>query len=195
VRSASLEGWSPPRESLLLARGSHGLIAPVPAPPAGTFNALTPTGTQVKDESTHAVPLTCLGVISRRCTANPPCTTLCGKASVSSATLCHPLLYSRRAAPSKEDSGTLEGGIDTCSALTQDHAVTSDQWSGSPPSPSALCGHPHRHDAIPGTTAPSPTLLERGATRCQHARRCASYDLPSAAPSSQHTGDDRTEDS
>jgi hypothetical protein len=66
------EGWSPPRVSLRLARGSRGLAAPVPTAPTEPFNALTPTGAQVKDESTHAVPLTCLGVISWRCSANPP---------------------------------------------------------------------------------------------------------------------------
>jgi hypothetical protein len=123
------------------------------------------------------------------------CTTLCSKASVSSATLCRPLSYGRRAAPSKEDGGTLERGTDAYPALAQDHAVTSDQWSGSPLSPSARYGHPRRHDAIPSTAAPSPTLWERGATRRRHARRCAPYDIPSNAPSSQHTGDDLMEDS
>jgi hypothetical protein len=41
-----------------------------------------------------------------------PCryTVLCGKASVNSVMLCHPLLYDRHAAPSKEDGGTLEAG-------------------------------------------------------------------------------------
>jgi hypothetical protein len=67
ARSASLEGWPPPRAIQRLARGSHGLAAPVPAPPAGALNALTPAG-----ESTHIVPLTRLGIISRRCSANPP---------------------------------------------------------------------------------------------------------------------------
>jgi hypothetical protein len=76
--SASLEGWTPPRVRLRLARGldatsskvpprsragrplgrssasleaPHGLAAPVPAPPTGAFNVLTPGGAQVKDES------------------------------------------------------------------------------------------------------------------------------------------------
>jgi hypothetical protein len=65
----------------------------------------------------------------------------------------------------------------------------------SPPSPSALCGHPHHHGAIPGTTAPSSTLWKRAATEHCHACCCAPYGLSSAAPSSQHAGDDRTEDS
>jgi hypothetical protein len=55
------------------------------------------------------------------------CATQCGKASVSSVTLCYPLSYGPRAAPSKEDGGTLEKGTDACLALTQDDAVTSDQ--------------------------------------------------------------------
>jgi hypothetical protein len=58
---------------------------------------------------------------------SPHCTALCGKARVAYETLCHPLSYGRRAAPSKEDGGALEGGTDACSTLTQDHVVTSDQ--------------------------------------------------------------------
>jgi hypothetical protein len=42
-------------------------------------------------------------------------------------TLCHPLSYVRRAAPSKEDGGTLEKKMDAYSALAQDHVVMSDQ--------------------------------------------------------------------
>jgi hypothetical protein len=52
---------------------------------------------------------------------------LCGKASVSSVTLCYPLLYGPRAAPSKEDGGTLEKGMDACLAPVQDNAVMSNQ--------------------------------------------------------------------
>jgi hypothetical protein len=55
------------------------------------------------------------------------CTTLCGKAGVSSVTLCYPLSYGPDAAPSKEDDGTLERGMDVCSTLAQDNTVTSDQ--------------------------------------------------------------------
>jgi hypothetical protein len=77
VGSASLGGQSPPRVrfrlarrldapsgEVRLARGSRGHTAPVPAPSTGTFNALTPAG--------HTVPLTRLGVTSRRCSTNPP---------------------------------------------------------------------------------------------------------------------------
>jgi hypothetical protein len=72
--------------------------------------------------------------------------------------------------------------------------MTSGQRDPSPPSPSVLCGHPRHHDAIPGTAAPSPALWGYGATRHRHASYCAPYDLPSAAPSSQRTNDDSTED-
>jgi hypothetical protein len=44
-------------------------------------------------------------------------TALCGKADVSSETLCHPLSYDRRVAPSEEDGGTIEKGTDACSVL------------------------------------------------------------------------------
>jgi hypothetical protein len=91
-------------------------------------------------------------------------TTLCGKASVNSVTLCHPLPYGRRAAPLKEDGRTLEKGTDTCPTPTRDNTVTSDQWSASPPSPLALCGHPCHFATIPGPVRPSPVLGEPGTT-------------------------------
>jgi hypothetical protein len=103
-------------------------------------------------------------------------------AGVSLVTLCCPLSYGQRTAPSKQDGGTLEGGIDAFSMLAQDYAVTSGQQDWSPPSPSALCGHPRHHGAIPGTATPSSTLWKRAATGHRHARCCASYDLPLAAP-------------
>jgi hypothetical protein len=62
--SASLEGWTPirlrshlargldvPSVRFRLARGSHGLAAPTPAPLTGAFNVLTHAGALVKDES------------------------------------------------------------------------------------------------------------------------------------------------
>jgi hypothetical protein len=66
-------------------------------------------------------------------------------------------------------------GTDACSTLTQDHAMTSDQWDASPPSPSVLRGHP-------STAAPSPTLREYVATRHRHDDCCVPYGSPSAAP-------------
>jgi hypothetical protein len=50
--------------------------------------------------------------------------TLCGEAGVSSATLCRPLSYGRRAMPSKEDGGTPERGDErlfhACPGLCRD---------------------------------------------------------------------------
>jgi hypothetical protein len=42
-------------------------------------------------------------------------------------TLFYPLLYGPRAAPSKEDSETLERGMDAYLAPAQDNAMMSDQ--------------------------------------------------------------------
>jgi hypothetical protein len=90
---------------------------------------------------------------------------MCGKADVNSVTLCHPFPYGQRAAPSKEDGGALKKGMDAYRTPAQDNAVTSDQWSASPPSPPALCGHPRRCAAILGAvgarddkTLPRPQL-------------------------------------
>jgi hypothetical protein len=66
--------------------------------------------------------------------------------------LSHPLPYDRRAAPSKEDGGALEGKTDDYSTPAQNYAVTSGRRDRSPPSPSVLCDHPRR----PPT--PSPAL-------------------------------------
>jgi hypothetical protein len=41
---ASLEGWTPLRARLRLARGSHGSAAPAPTPPTGALSALTRRG-------------------------------------------------------------------------------------------------------------------------------------------------------
>jgi hypothetical protein len=90
---------------------------------------------------------------------------LCGKDSVNFVTLCRPLPYGRRAAPSKKDGRTLEKGMDAYPMPTQDNAVTSGQRSASFPSPPAPCGHPRHCSAIPsavGTqddkTPPRPLL-------------------------------------
>jgi hypothetical protein len=87
-----------------------------------------------KTNSCHVIPLTCLGIISQRCSANPPSEAIpatvrhyVGKASVSSVTLCHPLSYGRRTTPLKKDVGTLEKGTNACSALARDDTVTLDQ--------------------------------------------------------------------
>jgi hypothetical protein len=110
----------------------------------------------------------------------------------------HYAAHSRTAStshPSKEDSGTLEKGTTICPAPAQDGAVTSYQCSMSPPSLPALCGHPRHCAAIPGTAASSPALWKHGTTGHRHTRRCASFDPPSAQPSSRHTDGDRTRSS
>jgi hypothetical protein len=91
--------------------------------------------------------------------------------------------------PSKED-GTLERGTDTYPAPARDDTVTSDQWSASPPSPSALCGHPYRCATIPSIATPSLSLWESGTTRRRHPRRYTSSGLPSATPSNRRTDGD-----
>jgi hypothetical protein len=80
--------------------------APIPAPPAGAFNALTPAGVQVKDEST---PLRAW----ESCPATAPpsprhCATLCGVVGNRPAALYHhsrtvgaPHPQKRTAEPSK----------------------------------------------------------------------------------------------
>jgi hypothetical protein len=125
--------------------------------------------------------------------------TLCGScAGKLVSTPRHCVAHSRTAStshPSKEDGGTLEKGTIICPAPAQDGAVMSDQWSMSPPSLLALCGHPHHYAAIPGTAASSPALWKPGTMGHRHTRRCASSDPPSAQPSSRCTGGDRTRSS
>jgi hypothetical protein len=71
--------------------------------------------------------------VSRRCFANSPSEVipstveeLCGETSVNSVTLCRLLPYDLHAAPSKENSETLEKGTNVCLALARDDAETSD---------------------------------------------------------------------
>jgi hypothetical protein len=120
------------------------------------------------------------------------CATLCGGVSNNPVALCHPLLYGRRAAPSKKDGRALEGKTSNYSAPAQDCSVTSSQWGRSPPSPSALCYHPRHRDAIPATVPTSSTLWERAVIGRHHAGYCTSYDLTSTAPSSPHADNHRT---
>jgi hypothetical protein len=211
--SASLKGWtSPPRVRPRLDQEPNApssefpsrsrvsrAAAPIPAPPAGAFNALTPVGVQVKGESTplHAW---------ESCPATAPptpchCATLCGMVSNRPAALYHPLPYGQRTAPSKKDGRTLEGMTCNYSTPARDGAVTSGQWERSPPSPSALCDHPRHHGAVPATASPYPTLwnmrrqdtatpatMPRMASRQQHPRagpRAAARRAPSTPPPSK----------
>jgi hypothetical protein len=137
------------------------------------------------------MPLTRLGIIPRRCSANPP-----GEAIPATVRLCAvrpsqlrdtvlPTLVRLERRTLKRGWWNPRKGDGRCSALAQDNTVTSNHWGASPPSPSVLCGHPRHRDATSGAAAPSPKLWEYGATRCHHACCCAPYGLPSAAPWSQ----------
>jgi hypothetical protein len=191
--SASLEGWTPPRAKLRLLEGyahpraglrlARGLPwARHPTPPTGALNAVTRRGRPGQEQISALFRQPSSRGHLRHCTA------LCDKASVNSVTLCHPLPYGRRTAPSKEDKGYEH--------LSRAHAGQHrDQWSVSPPSPSALYSHPRYCATIPHAVAPSPALWEPGTTRHRHARCCASYGPPSTAPSSQRTDGDQTESS
>jgi hypothetical protein len=182
--SASLEGLTGSSPPYLLPRLGHLMLRHLQAPGSKT------NPRRASDTSGNHAPT----LFRQPSRWGHPChyTILCGKASVSSATLCHPLLYGRRAAPSKEDGGTHEGGR---TPVLHSHGAM--PWRRARPlrPPSALCGHPRHHGAIRGTAAPSSTLWKRAATGHRHARCCAPYGLWSATPSSQHAGDDRTKDS
>jgi hypothetical protein len=80
-----------------------------------------------------------------------PVRELCGKAGVSSVTLCRPLSYGPTSRPSREDGGTLERGTDAYSALGQDDVVTLGQRGVSSPSPPPCA-------AIPAAVPPSRAL-------------------------------------
>jgi hypothetical protein len=98
--------------------------------------------------------------------------------------LCCPLPYGLHAAP-------LERGTDAYPAPARDDVMTSDQWSASSSSPSALCSHPHCCAAISSTAMPSPSLWEPRTTRHYHPRHCTPFGLlPSATPSSRCTDGD-----
>jgi hypothetical protein len=69
--------------------------------------------------------------------------------------------------------------------------MTSGRREQSPPSLSALCGHPHPCSATPRTTATTPALLKRAGTGHRHAYRCTSYGPPSTTPLSLSADEDR----
>jgi hypothetical protein len=179
-----LEGRTPPRAGLRLARGPdapsreilpRSRLAWVPHLRPVTSHLLP--NPSIKCSGTSWVPgskanprhtgsLTPPGNPTPAQFRRPPvlcghprhCTTLCGEASVNSVRLCRLFPYDWRAAPSKGDGRTLEKGTSTHPTPAQDGVVTSDQWNASPRSPSALCVHPRRYAAIPSSAAPSPML-------------------------------------
>jgi hypothetical protein len=140
--SASLEGCTRPRVGFRLARG---LCAPSGGfPPRSRPSRVRRSRTHSADRSIkcsnmtwaprskvnphHADPLTPPGNHIPTMFHHPRhCTTLCGKARVSSVTLCRPLLYDPYATPSKEYGKTLEKGTNACLAPARDDVMTSDQ--------------------------------------------------------------------
>jgi hypothetical protein len=86
--------------------------------------------------------------------------TLCGRVSNNPVALYHPLPYGRRAAPSKKDGGALEGKVNNYATPCKDNTVTSGRRDRSPPSPSALCDHPHRPQRHPGHCITIPDVVE-----------------------------------
>jgi hypothetical protein len=140
-----------------------------------------------------------LGIASRRSSTNPPCVAilgtvweLCGKACVNSLALYRPLPYCAHVAPLERGqrnprksysrlSRARPGRRHDVGPVERVSSVTSSLvW----PSLS-LCHHPGHCSTIPGVVKARDD--ETPAARC-----CASYGLPSAAPSSQHTDRDRT---
>jgi hypothetical protein len=129
----------------------------------------------------HASPLTPPGIVSRRCSANPPCAAilstvreLCGKAGVNSVTLCLPLPYGLHVAPLKRGwrnprkryrclPRTRAGQHRDIRPVERGSSVTSGPVRPSPP----LCHHPGHCSTIPDTvaarddkTSPRPLLCD-----------------------------------
>jgi hypothetical protein len=182
--SASLEGRTPLRAGLRLAQGlsapssespsrsGRGGRRPIPAPPAGAFNDLTP-------QVCTTTP-TRLGITPRHCSTDSQGETIpatvrhCAERPVSA--LWHCAAYFCTANTSSSRRWTMEPlkGTNTFPMFTQDYTMTSGRREWSSPSLSVLCGHPRHCNATPGTAAPSATLLRRTGTEHRHARHCAS---------------------
>jgi hypothetical protein len=112
------------------------------------------------------------------------CATLCGMVSNNPVALCHPLPYGRRAAPSRKDSGALEGKMNCYTTPMQEQcrdarlagSVTSVAISPVRPSPPPR-RHPGHCIAIPDAveacgdrTPPRQLLYPRTASHQQHPR-------------------------
>jgi hypothetical protein len=99
-------------------------------------------------------------------------------------TLCHPLQYSRRVAPSKKDGGALEGKTNNYATSVQGQrrdvrpagpitSVAISPVRPSPPSPTPsrpLCHHPGRCGSMRRRDAATPATVPRTASRQQHPR-------------------------
>jgi hypothetical protein len=123
------------------------------------------------------------------------CVTPCGGVSNNPVALCHPLLYCRRAAPSKKDGGALEGKTNNYSTSVQGQC----RDTGPARSVSSVAIGPVR----PSPPSPTPSrTLNHHPRHCRSVRRrdaakqatVPPYGLASTSPSSPHTGSRRTGD-
>jgi hypothetical protein len=88
------------------------------------------------------------------------CAMLCGMVSNNPAALCHPLPYGRRAAPSRKNSGALEGKVNSYATPVQERRRDTR----------ALCDHPRRSRRHPGHCIAIPDAVEacgNGTPPCQ----------------------------
>jgi hypothetical protein len=176
-------GRGTPRVSLRFARGHNApsgeaTLGPrhCTYSPTRELNALARHG---RSGQRRILATPALGIISRGCSTNPPCAAipgtvreLCGKANVSSVTLCRPLMYRHRIAPLERGWRNPRKGyvrlprarsgqrrdVGLVECVT---SVTSRPVRPSPP----LCHHPRHCSAIPDTveargdeTPPRPLL-------------------------------------
>jgi hypothetical protein len=190
----------PPRAGPRLERGPNApssnfpsrsrasrAAAPIPAPPTGAFNALTPAGIRVKGESTplrarESRPATALPTPMAR--PSPP---LCdamrrgqqpprGPVPPTPIRPAHCTLEKGRWNPGRDDARLLCACTGRCRDVRPVGAVTSAAISPVRPSP------PPQHH--PGHCITIPDAMERAATGHHHASHCALYGLMSTAPSS-----------
>jgi hypothetical protein len=169
--------------------------APIPAPPVGAFNALTPAGVQVKGESTplcarESRPAAALPTPVAR--PSPP---LCdavrhgqqpprGTVLPTPVRSVHRTLEKGRWKPRRDDARLLRARTGRRRKVRPVGAVTSVAIG---PVRSSLS--PRRHS---GHCITIPDAVEHAATRHRHASHCALYGLMSTAPSNPHADGPRT---
>jgi hypothetical protein len=159
---ASLEGSTPPRANLRLARGRPKLADSAPTPPTRALNALT----RRERPGQRWIPATPapwhrLGIVSQRCSTNPPCAGAvrqgwCQIRDTVPTTLVRPPRRTprgRTAEPSKEVRMPTPRSGRTMSWRQASGACLLRHLRPVRPSP-PLCRHPGHCSAIPGTVGP-----------------------------------------
>jgi hypothetical protein len=143
-----------------LARGLRGFVTPTPIPPTGALNALTCRG-RPGQKRILATPTLWhrLGIISRRCSANPPRAAipgtvgeLCGKDGVNSVTLCRPLPYGLHVTPLERGRRNPRKEVRT--PTLRPHGTTPWRWT----SRARLLRHLQSCAAIPAAMPPPRAL-------------------------------------